>query len=287
MKSKNVLIFALASLFVVFSCSEDTQQDDFELMNDNNQLKSECSSCKPAPTKGSGWNLVWYDNFSGSSLNTNMWKIGYPWGNTHNHKGKAKAENAIVENGMLKLIGGGGKDGDKYNTGIVTAKTTIDFSDPNVEWQVEARMKLATRSGTWPAFWLNSTGGWPNINEIDVMEQKGWGDQKKYETVMHFAVTSGSRPSQHVTKTGPNNLDYNWHTYAVAIKKDEVKIKFDNQTVNRVTGSRKDKLRTKNFKVILNLAIGGAWGGNGYQSWIDDYSKLSYYKIDYVAIYKK
>ncbi len=239
------------------------------------------------PAQYPGWPLYWVDNFQGNSLDTNRWRIGYPWNSrTHNHKGYAKESNVQLGNNVLTLIAGGGKTGNKYNTGVISSKQKITFDDPNVEWIIEARMKLATRAGIWPAFWLNSTGPWPNINEIDIMEQQGWGSQNKYENVMHFAVKSGGRPSQHRT-TWSNNLDYNWHRYGVAIKKNEVKIMFDGRTVNRVTGNRKNKLRSKPFYIILNSAIGGAWGGNGYKSWIDNFNNTSRFVIDYVAVYRR
>lgn len=235
-----------------------------------------------------GWELYWVDRFDGNGLDFNRWRIGYPWGSrTHNHQGYANESNIQVKDGKLILLAGGGKTGNKYNTGVISALEKIHFANGNNEWVIEARIKLANRNGIWPAFWLNSTGGWPNINEIDIMEQKGWGSQNVYENVMHFSVASGGRPSQHRTITGPNNLDNNWHRYGVAIKNNEVKIMFDSRTVNRVTGSRKDKLRKKPYNIILNSAIGGAWGGNGYQAWIDDFSQVSRYEIDYVAVYRR
>ena len=240
-----------------------------------------------APHHYPGWEIYWVDNFDGNQLDLGRWRIGYPWGSrTHNHEGYAIESNIEVKNGNLYLYAGGGKTGNKYNTGVISSHQQIDFDSDN-EWVIEARMKLANRNGIWPAFWLNSTGGWPNINEIDIMEQKGWGNQNLYESVMHFSVNSGSRPSQHRTITGSNNLDNNWHRYGVAIKRNEVKIMFDSQSINRVTGNRKDKLRTKPYYIILNSAIGGAWGGNGYQSWIDNFSQRSRYVIDYVAVYRK
>lgn len=196
-----------------------------------------------------GWQIHWVDNFSGDSLDYNRWRIGYPWhSRTHNHQGYANESNIQVKDGVLTIFAGGGMTGNKYNTGVISAIEQIHFDNDN-EWVIEARMKLADRSGIWPAFWLNSTGGWPNINEIDIMEQKGWGNQNVYENVMHFSVVSGSRPSRHRT-TSRWNLDYEWHRYGVAIKKNEVKIMFDSQTVNRVTGSRKDKLRQKPYNII-------------------------------------
>lgn len=285
MKHTNFLLTLFGATILTMSCSTE------ELKSDQQEpvIAAENELAKVAPAKYPGWPLYWVDNFSRGPLDENNWRIGYPWGSrTHNHNGYAIESNVQFSNYAVNLIAGGGKQGDRYHTGVISCKEQIDFSDPNVEYIVEARLKLGNRNGIWPAFWLNSVGPWPNINEIDIMEQKGWGDQKKYENVFHFAVESGGRPSQHRTSTGPNNLDTNWHRYGVAIKKNEVKIMFDGRTVNRITNvNRVRKLRSKTFNIILNSAIGGAWGGNGYQAWIDDFSKTSTYSIDYVAIYKR
>ena len=273
----------VCSIFTFNSCSENMPEPIDETTTEVAKLKSTTPFIYP------GWTQVWVDNFSSSGSHTSQWRTGYPWGSkTHNHKGFAVSENEQWESDALKLIAGGGKTGKKYNTGVVSAKYQIKFPTGNEQYVIEARMKLANRNGIWPAFWLNSTGKWPNINEIDIMEQKGWGSQKKYETNMHFGVSSGNRPTQHITKTGPNNLDNNWHRYGVAIKKNEVKILFDGQVVNRITNSsRVKKLRSKTYNIIINSAVGGAWGGNGYTSWIDDYTQTSRYLIDYVVVMQK
>ena len=277
-------LFAIALIATIsISCEQENIQADQTPINIVDE-----PGASPVDRSAYGWNIWWVDHFNQSSLDKNRWRIGYPWGSlTHNHEGYAKEQNLQFTGSTLKIIAGGGKEGSKYNTGVISAKTQLDFSNPNVEYVVEARMKLATREGIWPAFWLNSTGGWPNINEIDIMEQKGYGNQHAYETNMHFGVSSGKRPSQHVPRTGPNHLDYNWHRYAVAIKKDEVKIMLDDVTINRVTGSRKNKLRTKTFNIILNSAIGGDWGGQGFKNWINDFSKTSTFEIDYVVVYRR
>lgn len=250
------------------------------------------SSISPAwavqPHQYPGWTLDWVDNFDNNQLDRQRWRIGYPWNSrTHNHNGYAEEANIQIRDGNLYLYAGGGRTGDRYNTGVISTQDLIRINGDE-EWLIEARMQLANRNGIWPAFWLNSTGPWPNINEIDIMEQKGWGSQNIYESVMHFAVNSGGRPSQHRTvRQSGNNLDTNWHRYGVAIKNNEVKIMFDSNTVNRVTGARKDLLRSKPYYLILNSAIGGAWGGNSYQNWIDNYQVRSRYIIDYVAVYRK
>ena len=38
------------------------------------------------PSNFSGWDLVFEDNFDGTSLDTKKWNSTYNWGPTHNHR---------------------------------------------------------------------------------------------------------------------------------------------------------------------------------------------------------
>ena len=57
------------------------------------------------PSNFSGWELVFEDNFDGTSLDTKKWNSTYNWGPTHNHRAYCAKENVIVSNGTLKLKG--------------------------------------------------------------------------------------------------------------------------------------------------------------------------------------
>src|SRR3954470_9107087 len=52
---------------------------------------------------GSGWDLVFADEFNGSSLDTMKWNYNYTWGRTHNHAAYMKESQVIVTNGVLNL----------------------------------------------------------------------------------------------------------------------------------------------------------------------------------------
>ena len=51
------------------------------------------------PANFRGWNLVFEDNFDGTSLDKSK------WGPTHNHRAYCAEENVIVSDGTLKLKG--------------------------------------------------------------------------------------------------------------------------------------------------------------------------------------
>jgi len=52
---------------------------------------------------GSGWQLVFEDEFSGNQLDVNKWNYNYTWGNTHNHRAYMHEDQVRVEDGKLKI----------------------------------------------------------------------------------------------------------------------------------------------------------------------------------------
>ena len=54
------------------------------------------------PSNFSGWELVFEDNFDGTSLDKTKWNPTYNWGPTHNHRAYCAEENVIVSDGTLK-----------------------------------------------------------------------------------------------------------------------------------------------------------------------------------------
>ncbi|HEX9016730.1 MAG TPA: discoidin domain-containing protein, partial [Chloroflexota bacterium] len=138
------------------------------------------TSTSPSPSGASGsWNLVFDDEFSGSTLDSTKWTTCYPWANpstgctnTGNNELEWYMPSGVsVSNGVLNLTATNQPSGGKpYTSGMVS-------SAPNrFSYQygfIEARVKLPAGKGMWPAFWtLPSDQSWPP--EVDVMEM--WSD---------------------------------------------------------------------------------------------------------------
>jgi beta-glucanase (GH16 family) len=122
------------------------------------------------------WELVFYDDFDGDSLDREKWMTWYPYGEngsdqcsfcrTHGEEGQVyRDENAVVENGILKLIVERKSDSwyglqRDYTSGMVHSRQAFtDYA------RYEIRCKLPQGDGFWPAFWVF---GWSV--EIDVFE---------------------------------------------------------------------------------------------------------------------
>ena len=190
-------------------------------------------------TYAQNWQLIWEDDFNGSTLDQSKWvhDIGtgsqygmWGWGNgekqyyqpqnTTLSNGIAKIEVKEESNGILDSWG----NSSYYSSSKITTKGIFDFR----YGKVEARLKTIDGQGFWPAFWMLPTNGsWPCDGEIDIMEQ--WGNDYltnstsgaahlgtcPYSSSTHFYQTSSSYISS-------GSFADDFHTYSVIWKEDTI-----------------------------------------------------------------
>ncbi|HEY8893853.1 MAG TPA: glycoside hydrolase family 16 protein, partial [Niastella sp.] len=118
------------------------------------------------------YQLIWSDEFDGTSVNTGKWNIDNGNPNVNNELEYYQAANAAVTGGNLVItarqqsMGGQPYTSAKLNS---YGKFSVTYG------RIEARIKLPMVQGTWPAFWMlgnniNTGAGWPTCGEIDIME---------------------------------------------------------------------------------------------------------------------
>jgi hypothetical protein len=240
-----------------------------------------------APAAGNpGWRLVWSDEFNGTGLDTSKWSYevhGPGWVNHELEYYTARPDNVRVENGHLVVEGRHDfYSGSEYSSGRINTAGHASWT----YGRMEASIQLSGGWGTWPAFWMmpdDFSRGWPACGEIDIMEEVGF-DQNSIHGTTHSqkynsTSTSGSTSNAGVT-TG-------YHLYAAEWYPDRIDFFVDGQkyftSTNDNTGDDAWPFH-KNFYLILNLAIGGDWGG---QQGVDPNIWPRQMLVDYVRVYQK
>jgi beta-glucanase (GH16 family) len=257
-----------------------------------------CASDVPAasapPPGGSatpaaaGWTLVFSDEFDTAGV-LDPAKWGYEIGYVRNDEKQyytSRSENVRAEGGHLVIEGRKeAHQGYGYTSASINTRGRFEL----LYGRVEVRAKLPTGNGTWPAIWMLGTNisqvGWPTCGEIDVMENVGFEPTRIHGTVHTAAYNhvAGTAKGSSVTVSNPWE---DFHVYAMEWYSDHIDVFVDGQRYftfrNEGTGSRTWPFDKPHY-LLVNLAIGGAWGG---QKGIDDSAFPHRYLIDYVRIYK-
>ena len=241
-----------------------------------------------------GWVLVWADEFDGAGLPSPAWWTfeteGNQWGWGNNEAQfytENRLENACVEEGRLIITARQEPMGGKEYT---SARLNTRKLGGWCYGRFEARMKLPSGRGIWPAFWMlpvdNFHGGWPAGGEIDIMEFFGFMPERIYSTIHTFAYNHrrGTQKGSHIEV---KNLYDDYHLYAVEWFPDRLDFYVDETKVfsYEKTGAHPAVWPfDQHFYIILNCAVGGDWcyrmGGIG------DTPFPQRLEVDYVRVYQ-
>ena len=152
--------------------------------------------------------------------------------------------------------------------------------------------------GLWPAFWMlpddnDVYGKWASGGEIDIMEAKGGHPNNVWGTI-HFGKEWPNNTSSGSHYTFPQGKDITGkHIYSVEWDPGEIRWYVDGElyyTANNWFSQGNDQPGPyaypapfdRNFHMILNLAVGGAYDGNVEP---DESFKSAQMKVDYVRVY--
>ena len=245
-------------------------------------------------TTNNEYQQVWSDEFDYTGLpDSTKWKYDTEgnaagWGNNEaQFYTIGKKENCWVENGKLAITAiKEDIEGKKYSSARLVSKADWKFG------RVEVRAKLPAGRGTWSAIWMMpggwtfKDGNWPNIGEIDIMEHVGHD-----LNVIHASAHSKDYQWQAETQktaiiTVPESSE-KFHSYIMEWTPEVMKAFVDDSCYftykNEGLGETKWPY-DKPFYLILNLAIGGAWGSI---KGIDESAFPQTMEIDYVRIFQK
>jgi beta-glucanase (GH16 family) len=238
------------------------------------------------------WKLVWADEFDYTGLPEKT-KWGYDvgcsgWGNQElENYTKEDLDNAKAENGTLVITARKEKTGQcDYSSARLVTKNKGDW----VYGRFEIAAKLPTGRGLWPAIWMlptdNAYGIWPKSGELDIMENVGFAPFN-----VHFNIhTEAYNHTIGTNKGATMKLDdphTKFNVYAMEWFKDHIDF-FANDSKaftfkNEGTGSKVWPY-DKRFHLLLNIAVGGSWGG---QQGVDDTIFPKSMIVDYVRVYEQ
>lgn len=228
--------------------------------------------------------LVWSDEFDedGAPCDGNWrYEIGTGdngWGNGESQYYTDRAENVKVENGVLKITAQAENfQGSNYTSSRITTQDKYEFQ----YGRVEARAKLPTGAGTWPAIWLFGanfeTVTWPACGEIDIMEHVG-NQQNTIYGALHYPGNSGGNAN--ISSTQNPTASDEFHVYAVEWNAQTIKWFIDGVEFKSFNNNTNVPFN-HDFFIILNVAMGGNFGGN-----IDPNFTESSMEIDYIRVYQ-
>jgi beta-glucanase (GH16 family) len=241
--------------------------------------------------------LVWSDEFNGAADTApDSAKWTYDLGN-NNGWGNRELENYTKDPENAHLDGKGNlvirAEPDKSAPGSYTSariKTQGLFAaEPN--GRVEARIKVPSGAGIWPAFWMlgsSFTGrNWPACGEIDIMESLGREPSINHGS-LHGPGYSGAKPMTSIyTLPDGRKFSDDYHVFAIDWTPTQITFYVDDtayETVHETDIPAGTKwVFNQPFFIILNVAVGGNFGGALAPDLVFPREML----VDYVRVYKR
>jgi len=241
------------------------------------------------------WQLLWEDNFDSDLADWNIWK-----GGAFNEELQLYQEdNLYVDKGYL-FIEQLREQASGLTNPFDTTTKSFDFTSGRIETKalynpslqgtlrIAARIKMPAGEGLWPAFW-GYGDPWPTQGEIDIVEFRGG---RTNEHVTNFFY--GNEPNTPLTNSAVTTFVHDagtdltaaFHVYDVVWSQNSLVVSLDGVAIRTYTTEEFQyiaDLYDKNEKIVLNLAVGGAFFGANLNP--ADIPDTSYLIVDWVKIF--
>lgn len=236
--------------------------------------------------------LVWSEEFDGESLNLENWNIEEGYIANDELQDYKKEGNHEVSDGTLKITAKKIND-DKVFGSYTSARINTYGKQSFLYGRIEARMKLPKGVGTWPAFWMLGDAifegvRWPRCGEIDIMEYVGF-DPGAIHGTLHSDDHNHMKGTQRGGSTQIEGED-DWHVYGIIWDEEGISCYVDDpeNIYYRCDAPEAKTIGNWPFDkphfIILNLAIGGMWGG---EKGVDNSIFDTTMEVDYVRVYEQ
>ncbi len=234
---------------------------------------------------------IWHDEFDYTGKpDSTKWSYDlgdHGWGNHELQNYTDLTKNARVENGKLIIEAIKEKSGTQaYSSARLITKGKGDF----LYGKFEIKAKLPAGRGTWPAIWmLGSTDsygnkGWPDNGEIDIMEHVGF-DPNRIHGNVHTKAFNHTLKTNKGNKIMTVNASSEFHVYGCQWTPEGISMTIDGVQFFKFKHESfygwEEWPFDKPFHLLLNIAIGGDWGG---QKGVDDSVFPQKMEVDYVRV---
>ncbi|MCB0798970.1 MAG: glycoside hydrolase family 16 protein [Bacteroidales bacterium] len=238
--------------------------------------------------------LVWNDEFDYNGLpNPVKWSYDTEgnttgWGNNElQYYTASRLKNAEVKDGYLHITAHLEEyEGFSYTSARLVTRQKGDW----LYGRVEVKARIPDGRGLWPAIWMLPTdwsyGGWPSSGEIDIMENVGYDPYKIHGTV-HTESYNHILGTHKGASVNVQTCYTDFHLYALEWDTKEIRIYVDDNhyfTFQNEGTDYKAWPFDRRFHLLLNVAVGGNWGG---QQGVDDSVFPRTMVVDYIRVYQK
>ena len=247
--------------------------------------------------EGEEWNLVWSDEFEGTGIpDTSNWTFDlgdWGWGNNElQYYTENRVENARQEGGNLIIQALKDEGGHAWSSARLTTRGKVTF----VHGKIEFRARVPLERGNWAAGWTLGDDyvdekSWPYCGEIDILETVGFEiDDETGDGLAHASIHCGAYyfklGNQPTADTPVENMNEEFHTYSIIWTPKGIDAYVDDNKYFSYSDTSTDLSwpYNKPQNLILNLAMGGGWGG---AKGIDETITSQEFVIDYVRVYER
>ncbi|MEP3210151.1 MAG: glycoside hydrolase family 16 protein [Maribacter sp.] len=292
-KKLHFTLLILCSLFL--GCTTSDSQEP-AVAEDQDPDPIDTSEVKD-PDDADYWDdaaLVWSDEFDGTSVSADNWLFeNRPSGWVNNELQNYQPEgNTEVSDGTLKITAKQNSD-NTIEGAFTSARMNSKESFKYGRMEIRAKMPEHRGNGLWPALWMLGsnieTVGWPACGEIDIMEYVSYKPNKTHASVHSTAnnhtngteITSGALDLE--------TIEEEFHNFGLLWSSKYLKFYIDDVDNIQFTFRRPATYNTdswpfqNNFYFILNVAVGGDWGG---LEGVDTSIFPATMEVDYVRVYQ-
>ena len=253
----------------------------------------------PQVSTSQTWVIAWSDEFdgpTGSAPDATKWGFdigGNGWGNNELEYYTNRIQNAFIDgsgNLVIKAIKESFTGSDGVTRDYTSARLLTRDKFTQRYGRFEARIKVPFGQGIWPAFWMLGddigSAGWPTCGEIDIMENRGREPSINHASLHGPGYSGGNPLTSTYTLPGGQSFSDDYHVFAIEWEPSAIRFYVDGNLYQTRTPADVPAGRRwvfdHPFFMLLNVAVGGNFGGNPDSTTTWPQMML----VDYVRVYR-